>query len=175
MQLDKNSLWFKRLKLAISFVIMIGLSVFIAFSNSYPPNIIAAGRFGIIMFRTVGWIGLIFFGGGAICILYQKLLYTIHGRTTIMICQEGLYIYNDFVQWNHIIAIIGCKQGLQVVTDKSDIKERLANANPIRRWNLKFSLKLTGALFIINDNDIEGTRESFVEQCKPYLETNKER
>lgn len=156
----RHKYWFRQVELFFCFVIMIAVSAFLAFVKD-----------GDLSMRIIGWVGLVFFGGGGLFAYYKQFVYGKQGRRNLMITEQGLLIANTVIPWS---TIVGFRRwagpGSVIIVQTNDCEKQIAEAGFYKRMLLQFNYKLMGAVFSFSDSELDGTLEDFIELCRPYME-----
>lgn len=158
----RHRLWFKNLQLLLAFAFMLYIGIFCAFDVEAP-----------LFIRIIGWVCLVFAGGGGVFLLYRTIKLRSRGLRHVSISDEGLYVEGNLIPWHTIegfepMKVMNNNIGMLVRTNNNE--EIIANANNlIVRWNYRTSLKMYDAIFCIQEDFIDCSMDAFVALCNEYI------
>lgn len=164
----RHRLWFKNLRLLFAFAFMLYVSISCAFATDAP-----------LLIHIIGWVNLVFIGVGSLILLYRTITLRSRGLRHVSLNDEGLFVGGRLIPWRTIegfgpMKLMGSNLGTLVRTNNNE--EIIANAsNPLVRWNYRISLKMCGAIFIIQEADIDGSMVAFIALCNEYIENDRKK
>lgn len=165
-----HRLWFKNLLLVCGFVYLTFQCGFCAFHDDAP-----------LFLKVIGWTGLLFFGGGGLFLLYKTFALRSRGLRMVSLNDEGLFLFGELIPWNVIEGFEPLKSSsLQTnrlyLVRTSNCEEVIAvTRNPFKRWSRRRSLRQYGAVYVLDDDYIDGSIEGFVALCNEYIENDKKK
>lgn len=164
----RHRLWFKNLQSLLAFAFMLFIGIFCAFDGDAP-----------LFIRIIGWVCLVFAGGGGVLLLYRTIKLRSRGLRHVSVSDEGLYVEGNLIPWHTIegfepMKVMNNNLGMLVKTSNND--EIIANtSNPFKRWNYRTSLKMYDAIFYIHKDFIDGSMDAFVALCNEYIEKDRKK
>lgn len=174
-KLDKSSafnfrhrLWFKNLRLALSFAFMLYACVFCATNAEVP-----------LFIHIIGWVGLVFFGIGGLFLLCKTVTLRSRGLSHVSHNDEGLFIEGHLIPWHTIegfepMKVVANDIGMLVKTSNNE--EIIAStSNPFKRWSYRHSLKVYGAIFYIHKDYIDCSMDAFVALCEEHIRQDRKK
>ena len=165
-----HRLWFKNLLLALGFAYLTFQCGFCAFKSDFP-----------LFIHIIGWVGLIFFGGGGVFLLYKTLTLCSRGLRMVNLSDEGLILFGELIPWNVIESFEPMKVGAfsndhQMLVRTSNCEEVIANTrNGFKRWSRRRSYNQYGAIYVLDDDYIDGSIKSFIALCNEYIENDRKK
>lgn len=166
-----HRLWFKNLLLVCGLAYLTFQCGFCAFVSDAP-----------LFIRIIGWAGLVFFGGGGVFLLYKVVTLRSRGLRMVNVSDEGLILLGELIPWSVIEGFEPMKyKPLQVVNSlylvrTNNCEEIIANTrNPLKRWSRRRSLRQYGAIYVLDDDYIDGSIENFVALCNEYIENDRKK
>lgn len=161
-------LWFKNALLLAGFAYLIFQCGFCAFNADVP-----------LFIHLIGWVGLVFFGGGGAYILYRNFVLRTHGLRLVSIGDEGLILNGELIPWDVIegfepMKVRPLRDYHLVLIRTNNCEEAIARTrNPIMRWSRRRSLKNYGAIYTLDEDYVDGSIEAFIALCEEHIQQNK--
>lgn len=168
-KLDKSSafnfrhrLWFKNVKMVLSFAFMLYVGISCAFTTDAP-----------LFIHIIGWVSLVFFGVGGTFLLYKTITLRSCGLCHVSLSDEGLFIEGHLIPWHTIEGFEPMKvmtNDLGMIVKTNNNEEIIANtSNPFKRWSYRYSLKKYDAIFYVQEDYIDCSMDAFVALCNEYI------
>lgn len=163
-------LWFKNILLVCGFVYMTYQSGFLAFHDDTP-----------LFLKVIGWTGLVFFGGGGVFILYKTFALRSRGLRMVSLSDEGLFIAGELIPWSAIEGFEPMKfktvqLNHQYLVRTNNCEEVIASTgNRFKRWSRRRSLSRYGAIYVLDDDYIDGSMDAFVALCNEYIDKDRKK
>ena len=121
----------------------------------------------------IGVSGLLFFGGGALCMAYKDIQVHLRHREGVEFTNEGMCIRKKtFIEWQKIKGFsLWHYQGTDIilVNTRNPLQDIADEPNPIRRVSMRLSYKISGAIYSFSSLLMEGTPEEVLQHCKDEL------
>lgn len=162
-----HRLWFKNLLLVCGFAYLTFQCGFCAFNSEVP-----------LFIHIVGWVGLVFFGGGGVFLLYKTVTLRSCGLRMVSLSDEGLFLSGELIPWSAIegfepMKLKKVQLDHQYLVRTNNCEEVIANTrNRFKRWSRRRSLSQYGAIYVLDDDYIDGSIEAFIDLCNEYIEND---
>lgn len=163
-------LWFKNAMLLAGFAYLVFQSAFCVFNADVP-----------LFIHIIGWMGLIFFGGGGTYVLYRSIVLRTRGLRLVTLSDEGLILNGELIPWSAIEGFepmnpLHLKSVNEILVRTNNCEEIIASTrNPIKRWSRRRSLAHYGAIYVIDESHIDGSLEAFTALCSEYMEKDRKK
>lgn len=165
-----HRLWFKNLLLVCGFVYLAFQCGFCAFNREAP-----------LFIHIIGWVGLIFFGGGGVFLLYKTIALRSRGLRMVNLSDEGLILFGELIPWNAIegfepMRIMVFSNVHQMLVLTNNCEEVIANTrNGFKRWSRRRSYNQYGAIYVLDDDYIDGSMDAFIALCNEYIDNDRKK
>ena len=165
-----HRLWFKNLLLVCGFAYLTFQCGFCAFQSDVP-----------LFIHIIGWLGLFFFGGGGAFLLYKTIALRSNGLRMVSLSEEGLILFGELIPWSAIegfepMTLKTVHLNHQYLVRTNNCEEVIAHTrNRFKRWSRRRSLRQYGAIYVLDDDYIDGSMDAFLALCNEYIDKDRKK